>query len=156
MFKRRLSAAVVLGALWLHILPATAQGAKPDFSGTWKKDNAQSTSIRPGTVTMKIEQHDPQLKVEMIVARPMDPERRSVQDYTTDGKESVSTGADGDKFYTKVVWQNGALVFNVEEHEDGRVLHSTETWTLSPDGQTITRLRHTERDEQRILYVRQR
>ena len=52
-----------------------------------------------------------------------------MQRYTTDGKVSMSTGADGDEFHTSVVWKESSLVFSIEEHEDGRILLSRETWT---------------------------
>lgn len=156
MLTHRMASTVLSGLLLLTAVPAVAQAGNANFSGTWKKDNAHSTPVRPGEVTMKIEQHNPSLQVEMTVSRPQQPERHAVQDYTTDGKESVSVGADGDRFVTRVMWQDGALLFNVEEHEDGRVLHSTETWKLSADGTTLTRLRHTEKEDQRTVYLRQR
>ena len=42
----------------------------------------------------------------------------------------VWTGADGDEFYTPVVWKDSSLIFSIEEHEDGRIFLSTETWQL--------------------------
>ena len=146
-----LSAAMACGAVALR-----AQATpKLNFSGTWKKDPDRSATIRPGTVTLHIDHHDPDLRVEMTIARPNDPEQHADQHYTTDGKESVSTGTDGDSFHTRVTWQGRDLAFTIEEHEEGRILSSTELWSLSPDGNILTRLRRGAKGEQTITYLRQ-
>ena len=76
------------------------------------------------------------------------PPRHAVQRYSTDGRTSVSTGADGDEFHTSVTWSGPSLVFAVEEHEDGRIILSKETWTLIENGAALERCR--ERNEARI------
>jgi hypothetical protein len=48
---------------------------------------------------------------------------------------SISTGTDGDEFHTSVIWKDSSLVFSIEEHEDGRILQSKETWSLIEDAQ---------------------
>ncbi len=148
-------AGVALACCATFALRAQTPTAKPNFSGTWKKDPGRSATIRPGTVTLRIEHHDPDLRVAMTIARPNDPEQHADQHYTTDGRESVSTGADGDSFHTRVTWQGRDLAFVIEEHEDGRILPSTELWTLSPDSNTLTRLRRSAKGEQTIIYLRQ-
>jgi hypothetical protein len=77
-----------------------------------------------------------------------------VQKYTTDGGVSVSTGADGDEFHTSVVWKDSSLVFAVEEHEDGRILHSQETWSLIESGATLQRIRERPDGQKQILFYR--
>ena len=81
------------------------------------------------------------MTVETIVVRGSGESRRALQHYTTDGKTSVSTGADGDEFHTAVVWSGSCLIFSLEEHEDGRIILSRETWTLSENGDMIERCR---------------
>jgi hypothetical protein len=74
-----------------------------------------------------------------------------VQKYTTDGKVSVSTGADGDEFHTSMVWKDSSLVFSIEEHEEGRILRSRETWSLIDNGATLQRTRESLDGEKQIL-----
>ncbi len=82
--------------------------------------------------------------------------RRALQHYTTDGKSSVSTGADGDEFHTAVVWSGSCLIFSLEEHEDGRIILSRETWTLSENGDMIERCRERSgAGKQTIVYLRE-
>jgi hypothetical protein len=113
----------------------------PDFSGTWKQSNERCVPKRSGDVTLRIDHHDPDLTVETTMLRNSGPPRHAVQHYRTDGKTSVSTGADGDEFHTSITWQGQSLVFSVEEHEDGRILLSKETWTLIENGTELQRER---------------
>jgi hypothetical protein len=96
---------------------------------------------RNGDVTLRIEHHDPELIVETTALRNSGSPRHAVQRYTTDGKTSVSTGADGDEFHTSILWSGPSLVFSVEEHEDGRIILSKETWTLIENGAALQRVR---------------
>ena len=137
-------------------LPAQSSG-RPNFSGIWKKDTARSPPVRPGEVTLKIKHHDPELVVEQTVARPPAPERHATQRYTTDGTESASTAPDGDSLQNRVMWQGNTLVFTVVEHErdDNTIHHSTEVWSLSADGETLTRVRRGDKGEQTSIFTRQ-
>jgi hypothetical protein len=152
--KRRL----FLGLLTTLLLvpPGICSAANPNFSGTWKQSNERSTPARTGDVTLQIQQLDPELTVETTILRGSAASRHAVQRYTTDGKTSISTGADGDEFHTSAVWSGQALVFSIEEHEDNRVILSRETWTLIDDGTALERRR--ERDgggKQTIIYLRE-
>jgi len=131
-------------ALLLAVLVAPAgvcSQARPDFSGTWKQSNERSVPGRMGDVTLHIDHHDPELTVETTILRGSDAPRHAVQRYTTDGKASVSTGADGDEFHTSIVWSGQSMIFSVEEHEDGRIMLSKETWTLIENGAALQRVR---------------
>lgn len=154
MLKRTLLSCAVMGLVFGNSFAAAGQGSRPDFSGTWKKDNAHSLPVRPGTVVLRVVHHDPDLTVDQTVTPPSGGERHASQHYTTDGKVSSSVGADGDGLDTAVAWHGSVLDFTVEEHEDGKILRSTETWSLSPDGATLTRVRHTEKGDQTVVYVR--
>jgi hypothetical protein len=134
---------------------ATRAQSVPDFSGVWKQDNERCQPKRSGDVTLHIEQHDPDLTVETSITHGSN-SGHAVQKYTTDGKVSVSTGADGDEFHTSVVWKGSSLVFTIEEHEDGRILHSQETWSLIENGATLQRIRERPNGEKQVLiYSRQ-
>jgi hypothetical protein len=149
---------------WLPALLLVPNGIcsppNPNFSGTWKQNNERCTPTRTGNVTLHIEQRDPELIVETTVFRSFGPNRHAVQRYSTDGKTSVSTGADGDEFHTSIVWNEQSLVFSVEEHEDGHILSSKETWTLIENGNVLERCRERngspdQAGKQTIIYLRE-
>jgi hypothetical protein len=145
----------------LIVPPEICPQAKPDFSGTWKQSNERSTPKRKGNVTLQIDQRDPELTVETTILRASSAPRHAVQRYTTDGKVSVSTGADGDEFHTSIIWSGQSLVFSVEEHEDGRILFSKETWTLIEKGSALQRVRERLNasaggdEKQTLIYLRE-
>jgi hypothetical protein len=147
--------------IWLSILfllstmavAAPAQSA-PDFSGLWKQDNDRCQPKRNSDVTLRIEHHDPELTVETSISRNSGNARHAVQKYTTDGLVSISTGADGDEFHTSVVWKDARLVLSIEEHEDGRILLSKETWSVIEDGATLERIREGDDGGKQILFFR--
>jgi hypothetical protein len=130
-----------------------AEGPMPNFSGTWKQSNEQSSPKRTGDVTLRIEHHDPELVIETtskgLIAR------HALQHYTTDGKESKSIGADGDEFHSIVVWNDGALAFDILEIEGGKRLKSTELWSLTDGGMSLKRVRRTKKaGDQTLIYRR--
>lgn len=147
------SVRIFLGILSVSTAAAAAwsQGA-PDFSGQWKQDNDRCRPNRNGDVTLRIEHHDPELTVDTSISRDSANSRHAVQKYTTDGKASVSTGADGDEFHTSIVWKDSSLVFSIEEHEDGRILLLKETWSLIEGGATLERIRERPDGEDQILF----
>ena len=144
-----------LGILLLSTAAAVAwpQGSS-DFSGLWKQDNDRCQPKSNGDVTLRIEHHDPELTVETTISRNSGSSRHAVQRYTTDGKVSASTGADGDRFNTSVVWKDSSLVLSIEEHEDGRILRSKETWSVIEEGSTLERIRERPNGEKQTLFYR--
>jgi hypothetical protein len=137
--------------------PSLLAQAAPDLSGTWTQDNARCTPPRKGNVTLRITEHQPELAIETTMLRASGgTPRHALQHYTLDGKPSVSTGADGDEFHTSIAVHDGSLVFTIEEHEDGDVLHSVETWTLIDGGSALQRVRTGGKGEgsQTLIYVR--
>ncbi len=146
---------IFIGILVLSTAAAVAWAqATPDFSGVWKQDNDRCQPKRNGDVTLRIDRRDAELTVETSISRNSASSRHAVQKYTTDGKVSVSTGADGDEFHTSVVWKDSSLVFSIEEHEDGRILQSNETWSLIEDGATLERIRERANGEKQTLFFR--
>jgi hypothetical protein len=108
-----------------------------NFSGTWKQCNECCQPKRTGDVTV-IEHRDPELMVAMTILRGSAIPRHSTQRYTTDGKQSISIGPDGDEFHTSVIWSGQSLVFTVEEK--GQIIHSKETWTVIENGAALKRV----------------
>lgn len=146
---------ICLGILLLSTAAAVARSpGTPDFSGLWKQDNDRCEPKRNGDVSLRIEHHDPKLTVETSISRNSSNSRQSVQKYTTDGKASMSTGADGDEFNTSVIWKDSSLVFSIEEHEDGRILQSKETWSVIEKGATLERIRERPNGERQTLFFR--
>jgi hypothetical protein len=152
--------------LFLGLIPALllvptgiCSPLNPNFSGTWKQSNERSLPKRTGDVILHIEHRDPDLTVETTALRSSGLPRHAVQRYSTDGKTSVSTGADGDEFHTSIVWNGQSLVFSVEEHEDGRIILSKETWTMIENGAALERCRERNGTRDRvgketIIYLR--
>jgi hypothetical protein len=128
---------------------------RPDFSGTWKQSNERCRPKRTGEVTLRIDHQDPWLTVETTILHGSAPPRHAIQRYTTDGKVSVTTGADGDEFHTSVTWSGPSLAFAVEEHEEGRILLSKETWTLMENGSVLQRVRRRSDngEEQTLVFL---
>ena len=153
--KRRLFLGL-LPALLLVVPTGICSPANPNFSGTWKQSNERSIPTRTGKVVVQIDHQDPDMTVETTILRGSAVPRHAVQRYTTDGKTSTSTGADGDEFHTSVVWSGPTLVFSVEEHEDGRIISSRETWTLIENGAVLKRRRQRTgtAGDQTIIYLR--
>jgi hypothetical protein len=149
---------VLMCTLMLTAIPVAVRAhTAPDFSGLWTQENDRCEPKRSGDVTMLVEQNGSEFTVETSIARGLRDSRRAVQKYTLDGKVSISTGTDGDEFHTSVAWKNSSLIFSIEEHEDGRILRSKETWSLIDDGTTLQRTReHPDGDKQVLYFRRQR
>jgi hypothetical protein len=106
--------------------------------------------------SLHIERHGAELVVETSIAHASPGSRRAMQKYTIDGEVSVSTGADGDEFHTRVTRRGSSLVFTIEEHEDGHILHSQETWSLIEKSATLERIRERPNGKKQILFNRRR
>ena len=132
---------------------AWSQGM-PDFSGLWKQDNDRCQPKSNVVIMLRIEHHNPELTVETSISRNSATSRRAVQKYTTDGKVYVSTGTDGDEFNTAVLWKDSSLVFSIEEHENGRILQSKETWLVFEEGATLKRIRERPNGDKQTLFFR--
>ena len=129
------------GIIALALLSAvSAFGQKPDFTGTWKQIG------RSGTVRIdKIEHKEPYLKVVTDTrSAPGSTARLFVafmetNEYTIDGEEKATTGANGRQAWSTIEWQGSDLVLLKIVKDGYRVTVNRETWTLSDDGNTLTR-----------------
>jgi len=119
-------ARVRLSILLLLAIAAVAwpQSAS-DFSGLWKQDNDRCQPKRGSYVTLRIDQSGPELTVETSISHGSLNSRHAVQD--------------------------SSLVFSIEEHEEGRILRSRETWSLIDNGATLQRTRESLDGEKQIL-----
>ena len=151
----------ILFLLAVCVMTAAEAQTRPDFSGTWHLSNDRSIPARKGNATLRIDHRDPSLTVETTILHGAAVPRHALQQYSTGGKVSTSTGADGDEFHTSVVWSGQSLIFSIEEHEDGRILLSKETWTLIENGAALQRVRSPlggpadEVGKQTLIYLRE-
>jgi len=106
---------------------------RPNFTGTWKE-------VKPGWVQIeKIEHQDPYLK-KVTEGRGTVFGFGGKWEYRTDGDEHAEN-IEGWQRWSTVYWQGPALVFQHVEKVGYRVTFTRESWTLSDNGQTLTKAR---------------
>jgi hypothetical protein len=121
-------------------LAASAQ-VKPNFSGTWKQNNARST-VRPDSTFLysnEISHQDANLAVTTIINGGGRPEAKYLQTYAIDGRPHANRDRDGHEFTAVVKWDGDVLVFQAQTGP----VKVQETWALSENGRTLTKKRHT-------------
>ncbi len=122
---------------------ASASGAKPNYSGTWKLNVTKSDFgpiPGPDSRTDVIEHNDPMLKVSTAQDGPQGKQEYTLN-LTTDGKEMTNTPG-GLEVKSVGGWEANNLVMNVKlKFQDNDVAAKT-TWLLSDDGKTMTQNQH--------------
>jgi hypothetical protein len=142
-------------ALFLILAGSAAFAAEPvNFSGTWKENMEKSTKSNLTSYVNKIDVAGNTINVKTTTTGPRG-ERTSERTYTV-GKEVTSKLADGDEAITSARWEGNALVIVSTVKEPDGAVESKETWTLSADGKTLTKQRHShspkgDRDETFVL-----
>lgn len=137
--------------LFLVVGVSAAQGAlafaqpRPDFSGTWKQDNARSAAGAGSTLqySNRIDQKDGAITVTTISRGGHRKDSNVTRTYTADGKPFMYKASDGDDLTTTVNWEGNALVFETIEKRPKETITIRETWVLSEDGKTLTKRRHS-------------
>jgi len=81
----------------------------PDFSACRSRIMIAANGDVMATSRLRIELRNSRLTVQTTMSRGSDLLRHAIQAYTTDGKRSASTGADGDEFLTAVIWKSTSL-----------------------------------------------
>jgi hypothetical protein len=122
---------------------ATAQDAKPDFSGKWNLDLAKSDfgqAPAPLSIVLVIEHKEPNIKVSNTQTLQQGV-MSNVRNITTDGKENTNTmramGVEQDvKSTTK--WDGTKLVTAAKVDFQGMTTDILDSWELSSDGQSLT------------------
>jgi hypothetical protein len=120
----------------------------PNLRGTWQWDNAKSDPLRrfgkevlDADVTLIIEHQEPVLSIQRVVSSPQGGQTRRLR-YSMDGQENANRSVRGTEVRTRSRWDHGKLITEGRQTVDsplGKVaLSSTEIWTLSPDGRTLT------------------
>ena len=129
--------------LVLGVSSAWAQGAKPNFSGTWQLDPAKSEfgpMPPPTSMVTTIEHKDP--KVVIKSAQKSDQgDVVNERTITTDGKPNINKLKTqmGDQDVTSTTnWSGNQLVTEFKMEINGTGLEFRDTYSLSPDGKMLT------------------
>ena len=128
----------------------------PDFSGLWKQNMEKSSKTSLESYANRVEQHGEALKVTTITGGAHG-ESSYDRNYVI-GSESRSNDREGDQITSVVRWESAVLVFLTRETEKSGTVELRETWTLSPDGKTLTKVRtsHGPRGDMEQHYVLER
>ena len=132
----------LFGALVLTV-SALAQGAMPNFSGTWTLDAAKSEfgpMPPPESLVMVIDHTEPTLKVKVTQKSPMG-DVANDSTYTTDGKENVNTSrspAGDQQVKSTTKWNGRTLATSRTIEAQGMSIGVEDAWELSADGKTMT------------------
>lgn len=134
----------------LFMISANGQTAL-DFTGHWQR---QTNTVERRQ--LNIEQKGITLRVETRVTNSKGTRRLEVT-YQIGGPETVYKGLDGDEFHSRVHWEGSVLVFDTVEHERGRKIPETTTWTLSEDRNSLQLKRQSAKSgkDSSVTYVRQ-
>src|SRR5581483_1935185 len=111
------------------------------FSGTWKENLEKSSKSNLTSYINKIDATADSVKVTTTSNGPRG-ERTSERTYTI-GKEVTSKMPDGDEVITNAKWDGDTLVIVSTVKEPDGAVDSTEKWTVSADGKTLTKHRHS-------------
>jgi hypothetical protein len=142
-FRSKASKSFYIGVFALILLAGfsnSAKSQKVNFSGLWKVDSLKSNFrgfVAP--IKIKIEQTTDTISIQ----RTMRTGRGDIRTFTNklplDGKTMTNTNGP-EKSIISIKWSGQALVETSWGHEDthNTTYQATETWTLSPDGKTIT------------------
>lgn len=111
----------------------------PNFGGRWRFTSGQQPEGGRTLATdyryMVVEHQDPRVLVKFL--RSPDAKGEHTTTLMTDGSESENPSGNH-VVKTKAVWNRGQLVISwATESPNGRMEHR-QTWTLSPDGKTLT------------------
>ena len=133
---------LALALLWGVVSQASA---KPNFSGEWKMNSAKSSFAplpAPDRMVRKISQHGSHLKIQTT---QFGQQREIVTDlaYTTDGA-ICKNAIRGQEFTGTALWDGDTLVIESKREVQGMEIVQKESWTLSPDGQTLTIANHVQ------------
>ncbi len=155
---------IYLALLFLssYSLPGSGMNARVEtrleMAGTWQQNNERCIPPprnKSYSYKMTVELSDNTLRVH-ITSNNGHGERQSDFTYEIGGKELVYIGADGDEFHSAVHWEGDALVFDIVEHERGRLIRSRDTWTLIDSGKSLQRVRESPDERSKVVYVLER
>ncbi len=134
---RRWMMLAAAAAVFSLCLPAAE---KPNFSGSWKLNNARSDfgpmPSGPDKFERTIDHKEPNLKMTTVQAF-QGQERSNDVEYVIDGQEKTVETPMG-PVKVKPEWKGDNLEITVKREIQGSQIQSVETWSLSEDGKTLT------------------
>jgi hypothetical protein len=144
----------ILPIVVLSVVSASAQ-ERPDFTGTWQQDTGSPTSVNVETIVL----NGPEIKIDSRGSEgPFGSWWSLDRSYRIDGTERYRATGRRESWVT-VNWQGVVLVFQWVIRDGLRVTVTRETWSLSDDGKTLTKLKRTispeKVDDQKSVFRRQ-
>ena len=111
---------------------------KPDISGLWRANLANSTILGPipRAMSATIYHAEPELRVEMVLTRPDETVVRMTSRFLTTGEE-VSNPIYGTPMRSRSQWVERELLIESRFTLKGKEWHTRDFWSLSEDGQTL-------------------
>jgi hypothetical protein len=128
---------IFLAALVVSTPLLMAQVSRPDFSGRWELDKAQSDfgSIPPDeSATELIDHKDPKLNITQHW-KNAEGEYTRVWQLTTDGAENVNR-ADGTEIRSRTHWEDTRLITEWEMKSQANLVEGKNIRAISEDGKT--------------------
>jgi hypothetical protein len=134
-----------VGTLLLALaVPLAAQATHPDFSGTWVLD-ASKTVVdgqmeAPSAVTTTVMQVGDSFAVDQKVSGSFG-EQALKKVWKVDGKwwaNNFSYGGVPMVLNTTLRWNGPVLSMHTTSDYQGNAIDQTQTWTMGPDGKTLT------------------
>jgi hypothetical protein len=132
---------ILVAIFLLGFVVSAAAASATNFTGTWKFDRAKSDASptdTPKKMSLKIHQSGAKMSVWYSITDNLG-DHDWGSNYTLDGKANHNSW-DGIEVKSSQEWNGDSLVFNVKRGANSQY---KETWSLSPDGKTLTISRHT-------------
>ncbi|HEY4100688.1 MAG TPA: hypothetical protein VGM20_07405 [Gemmatimonadales bacterium] len=155
MIRRGIGAAVLAVAMIAN--RGAAQGAHPDFAGTWVLDASKSTSEPaplPTSATWTITTHGDTITIDRETTAPTIGTSTSHVVVATDGKPYQNTLPIGPETVTTTstaTFDSQGLVVITTGTSQGYDFTQTDHWTLGTDGKTLTSSRVVDVGGQNVL-----
>ena len=142
---RKVSSALLVTLLAVAPAVAGAQAAqataRPDYSGTYVLDSAQSEGqMVPPKMTLKIAQAPAGLAVDRTITGP-NGENTSQVKYALDGsasKNTINMGGNPVDVSTVVTWEGASPVLTSSMQAGGNEAQIVEKWSLADGGKKLT------------------
>jgi hypothetical protein len=146
----------ILSLSALFIVSAVNAAAPPNFAGTWTLDKAKTTNLprqweNATSITLEIKQDAKQITLETKAEGSQFPSQPMT--YNLDGTESTAEvgGRMPGKANLKAAWSSDSKTLELTTKRSGTgpngeafTFSSTDKYSLSDDGKTLTNARHSE------------
>jgi hypothetical protein len=141
-----ISLPVLFAFVSLSLLPGSLF-AQPNFSGSWALNESKSTigeGPRMSAASMTINQQAGLISIDLVRPSFDGGDEKLSEKYTLDGKESVNQGMMNSSTKTITTWSDDKkelrFAKNTTIDMNGEIMEmkSTEAWSISDDGKTLT------------------